>query len=76
MALGSLIDGAGQLKSASDRLDEAWALARSSWNDSVAQNLDEEHLQPLFQQVRVTLDAIARLNGILVSACRDCEDRE
>ena len=76
MAQGSLIDGAGQIKTASDRLEEVWSVAKSSWNDSVSRSLEEEHLEPLFQQVRTTLDAIARLNGVLVAACRECEDRE
>ena len=76
MALGSLIDGAGQIKSAADRLEEVWSIAQSSWNDSVSRNLEEEHLEPLMQQVRKTLDAITRLNSVLVTACRECEDRE
>ena len=76
MALGSLIDGAGQIKSATDRLEEVWSVARSSWNDAVSQKLDEEQIQPLLQTGRATLDAIARLNGVLIAACRECEDRE
>ncbi len=76
MALGSLIDGAGQIKTAADRLEEVWAIARSSWDDSVSQTLEEEHIEPLLLQVRTTLDAIARLNGVLIRACRECEDRE
>ena len=76
MALGSLIDGAGQIKTAADRLEEVWSVAKSSWNDSVSRSLEEEHLDPLFQQVRTTLDAISRLNSVLVAACRECEDRE
>lgn len=76
MALGSLIDGAGQIKTAADRLEEAWSNARSSWDDATSQKLDEEHLEPLFVQIRISLDAIARLNGVLIAACRECEDRE
>ncbi|MBS0206209.1 MAG: hypothetical protein JSS49_25215 [Planctomycetes bacterium] len=75
MALGSLIDGAGQIKTAADRLEEVWLVARSSWDDAVSRNLEEEQLQPLLQQVRTTLDAISRLSGVLVAACRECEDR-
>lgn len=75
MAMGSLIDGAGQLKSAADRLEEVWSVAKASWKDAVSRSLEEEHLEPLFGQVRLTLDAIARLNGVLVTACRECEDR-
>ena len=76
MAHGSLIDGAGQIKSATDRLEETWQITKSQWNDVVSQNLEEEHLDPLFLQVRTTLDAIARLNGVLIAACRECDDRE
>ena len=76
MALGNLIDGAGQIKTALDKLEETWSVAKSSWNDSVSQNLEDEHLIPLMDQVRSALDAISRLNAVLVTACRECEDRE
>jgi len=76
MAMGSLIDGSGQLKAAADQLEETWMAARVEWDDAISRNLEEEHLEPLFVQVRTTLDAIARLNGVLVTACRECEDRE
>ncbi|MEK6260761.1 MAG: hypothetical protein AABP62_19350 [Planctomycetota bacterium] len=76
MAMGSLIDGSGQLKAACDQLEETWAAAREGWHDAVSRSLEDEHLEPLFTQVRTTLDAIARLNGVLVTACRQCQDRE
>ena len=76
MAMGSLIDGSGQLKGAADQLEETWAAAREQWHDAVSRSLEEEHLEPLFAQVRMTLDAIARLNGVLVTACRECQDHE
>ena len=76
MALGNLIDGAGQIKTATDRLEESWAVAKSTWNDAISMNLEEEHLAPLLEQVRSVLDAVSRLNSVLVTACRECEDRE
>jgi hypothetical protein len=76
MAQGSLIDGAGQIKTAVDRLEEVWSIAKASWDDPVSRNLEEEHLEPLLQQVRTTIDAVARLHGVLTAACRDCEDHE
>ena len=76
MAMGSLIDGSGQLKAATDQLEETWAAAKEQWHDAVSRSLEEEHLEPLFSQVRMTLDAIARLNGVLVTACRECQDNE
>jgi hypothetical protein len=76
VAQGSLIDGAGQLKSAADKLEETWMIARESWDDAVSRSLENEHLEPLLQQVRLALDAIARLNGVLTTACRECQDRD
>ncbi len=76
MAMGSLIDGSGQLKAASDELEETWAAAKEEWHDAVSRSLEAEHLEPLFVQVRTTLDAIAHLNGVLVTACRECQDRD
>ena len=75
MALGSLIDGAGQLDAAADLLEETWLAARTHWDDGVSRSLNEEHFEPLFAQVRMTIDAISRLNSVLMSACRECEDQ-
>ena len=76
MAFGSLIDGAGQLKSTTDRLEEVWSVTRSVWNDEVSRRLEEDHIEPLFSQVRTTLDAITRLNSVLTTACRDCQENQ
>ncbi len=76
MAMGSLIDGAGQLDAAADLLEEKWRAAQADWDDGVSRSLNEEHFEPLFAQVRMTIDAISRLNSVLMSACRECEDRQ
>lgn len=76
MAMGSLIDGAGQLDAASDLLEEKWRAAQADWDDGVSRSLNEEHFEPLFAQVRMTIDAISRLNSVLMSACRECDDRQ
>jgi len=76
MNLGNLTDGAGQLKMASDKLEEAWAAARENWNDVVSHTLEEEQLEPLLAQLRATLDAITRTSVVLTAACRECEDEQ
>lgn len=75
MARGSLIDGAGQIQQAADRLNEAWSIAMTEWDDQMRRSIQEEQIEPLFQQLRMTLDAISHLNGVLTTACRECEDR-
>ena len=47
MKHGGLTDGAGQLKMAADKLEEAWEAARTDWNDVVSRTMQEEQLQPL-----------------------------
>ena len=74
MKHGGLTDGAGQLKMAADKLQEAWEAARSSWNDVVSQTMEHEQLEPLIQQLRSTLDAVTRTSNVLTTACRECED--
>lgn len=73
---GGLTDGAGQLKMAADKLTAAWDAAREDWNDVVSRAMEEEQLTPLLQQVRSTLDAIARTSVVLTAACRECEDEQ
>ena len=74
MKHGGLTDGAGQLKMAADKLEEAWERARVDWNDVVSRTMEEEQLQPLLDQLRGTLDAITRTSNVLTTACRECED--
>ena len=74
MKHGGLTDGAGQLKMAADKLEEAWEAARPDWNDIVSRAMEDEQLQPLLQQLRSTLDAVTRTSLVLTTACRECED--
>jgi hypothetical protein len=74
MKHGGLTDGAGQLKMAADKLEEAWEAARTDWNDIVSRTMEEEQLQPLLQQLRATLDAVSQTSHVLTTAVRECED--
>jgi hypothetical protein len=74
MKHGGLSDGAGQLKMAADKLDEAWQAARPVWDDIVSRTMEKEQIEPLMAQLRSTLDAVARISTTLTSACRECED--
>jgi hypothetical protein len=74
MKFGGLTDGAGQLKMAADKLQEAWDAASVDWNDVVSRTMHEEQLKPLMDQIRSTLDAITRTGIVLASAVRECDD--
>ena len=74
MKFGGLTDGAGQLKMASDKLEEAWEAARADWDDIVSRTMEEEQLKPLLDQLRTTLDSITRTGVVLAAACRECAD--
>lgn len=74
MKHGGLTDGAGQLKMAADKLEEAWTAARVDWNDVVSQSIEEEQLKPLLEKLMSTLDAISRVSVTLNAACRECDD--
>jgi hypothetical protein len=74
MKHGGLTDGAGQLKMAADKLEEAWEAARLDWNDVVSRAMEEEQIEPLLQQLRATLDAVSHTSNLLTTACRECED--
>ena len=71
---GGLTDGAGQLKMAADKLEEAWEAARPEWNDIISRTMEQDKLKPLLQQLRSTLDAVMRASVVLTAACRECED--
>ena len=59
---------------AADKLEEAWEAARPVWDDIVSRTMEEEQFAPLMQQLRSTLDAVARISSTLTTACRECED--
>lgn len=75
MKHGGLTDGAGQLRMAGDKLEEAWQASQEGWNDIVSRTMYEEQLAPLLDQLRATLDAVGRISATLTTACRECEDQ-
>lgn len=74
MKHGGLTDGAGQLKMAADKLEEAWVDAGTNWDDVVSRSIEEEQLKPLLERLKSALDTITRIGVSLNAACRDCAD--
>ena len=77
MPLADLSTPAARIYSALEKLQEAWADAQEVWNDNNSSKLEEEHLVPLAMTVKLSLDAVGRINETLINAERVCsEERE
>jgi len=52
------------------------AAVETQWNDDAYRRYQEKHLAPIEPNVRKMLDAIAKLNEVLIAAERDCGSEE
>jgi hypothetical protein len=71
-----LATGIGVLKRAHGDLNEKWAETKTSWNDAMSRQFEEDHLRPLSPQMQLTLAAIHRFQAALADAEKDCADNE
>ncbi len=65
----------GQMRGAMDDLMRAWSETRLYWSDANAENLEENHLNPIARDMEAAFRAIHELNSKLMSAQRECEPR-
>ncbi len=49
-----------------------WEQTRTTWKDSVAHDFENNHWEPLAQQIDATIGAIDRLAPTLLRAIREC----
>jgi hypothetical protein len=68
-----LQSGAGRIRRALEHLELAWAEATQEWNDEASRAFQEHHLEPMIPVVKISLDAIGRMDSLLREAQRDCE---
>jgi hypothetical protein len=68
-----LYTGAGRIRKALETLEQTRDEASDQWHDAVSERFFEHHLEPLVPEVKMTLDAIARLHLLLDEMQRDCE---
>lgn len=73
MPAPDLTSSAAQIRDAFDDLLIAWQEASEHWNDNVSRQFCENHLEPLGPLLKLSLDAMARMNHITNSMHRDCE---
>ena len=69
-----LTSGLAQIQRAAAQLKEQWGEAKSVWNDEPSRTFQEDFLQPLLPELRLTVTAIQRLAEVLVKAEKECQD--
>lgn len=69
-----LYTGANRIRIALERVEQVWDEASEKWNDRVSEKFREQHLDPLAPDVKLTLDAIARMQQVIDRAQRDLEE--
>ena len=64
---------AAQLRDAMDELLLAWGRTTESWDDEVSQKYCENYLEPIGPTMKLTLDAVSRMQVLLNQMQQDCE---
>jgi hypothetical protein len=68
-----LATGAGRIRHAMENLQAAWTEASEQWNDAVSRHFEKNHLEPMVPNVKLALDAIARMSLLMDEVERDCQ---
>jgi len=70
MALADLGSPAAKIYSSLEDLQLAWANTVEHWQDENSRRFEEEHLVPLALTIRISLDAIGRMDESMQKAER------
>ncbi len=70
--IGSYTSSSAQLSDASDNLEMAWMKVKEDWNDGNSLHFEENHLLPILQEVKMSLQAIQNFTSVLSQADRAC----
>jgi len=76
MNVANFSAGTAKLHSVIETLAADWESTKEFWNDETSRAIEENHVQPIFQQLKETIEATARLSEVLGQAQRDCEPRD
>lgn len=72
----SMHSGRAKLKDALKKLDHAWRQAREEWHDDVARQFEQERIEPLIDQTRAAISALAPLDEAVQKARHACEPEQ
>jgi len=74
MHIADLNTGIAKLVEATELLQEAWQETKQYWRDESSRNMEENHLQPIYPNVKIAIDAANRMTDVLARVQRECED--
>ncbi len=74
MTVCDLMTSMSSIQRATKRLEERWRETREVWNDSVAKDFQEKHLEPIVPELRITFSAIQELTELFAKAEKQCRD--
>jgi hypothetical protein len=69
-----LMTSASRIRHALENLEAAWQQSADQWDDVVSQKFAERNLEPMIPKLKMALDAISRMHGLMTEVQRDCED--
>ncbi len=74
MPIVDLHSNIAKLIKAAKQLEEDWQQTKLYWHDQASAMLEEKHLQQIFPNVKLAVDATNRMAEILSRAERDCSE--
>jgi hypothetical protein len=69
-----LTTSASRIRHALENLEAVWQRSADQWDDVVSREFAERHLEPMIPKLKLTLDAIGRMQGLMSEVQRDCEE--
>ncbi len=64
---------AARLRKATEDLQIAWEQTHDLWQDDVSRSFAERHLDPIGPAMKLTLDAVGRMQQLLNQIQNECE---
>jgi hypothetical protein len=69
-----LMTGASRIRHALENLETVWQQSADQWDDAVSRDFAERQLEPMIPKLKMALDAIGRMHGLMSEVQRDCEE--
>jgi hypothetical protein len=73
MSRWDLYTHAARLRKSTEELQIGWQETQELWDDAVSRSFCERHLEPLGPAVKLSLDAISRMQQLLKQIQQECE---
>lgn len=73
--MSELYSSVTRLQKSVRRMKDRWTATQQQWNDKVSREFEEEFLQPIIPQIKLSLAAIHEMAEVLETARRECEDQ-